>query len=147
MRLIPAIALVLASGVSATAFAAPTAAPTTAVASCKAEAAYLEAAKELRSEVKQAHAGTINQETLREHRLELEAKLGCDLTLAGTDIRPGDMARVLAARSAFHQQVIRSNEWEAFGATPRPEFGWDPAAQIAQDGKGFGVQVLASARS
>lgn len=80
--------------------------------------------------VRTAHRGELPQRELRAARLRVERRLARSLAGMPADLRPNDGARFDRAVARLNQIIIRSQEWEAFGARPRPEWGWDPQREI-----------------
>lgn len=101
--------------------------------------AYIESERLLQSFVHSAYRGECSQHDLREARVALESALAAELDRLAIAFIPGDRRAVDEARAAFHQQIMRSQEWEYFGPVPQPEWGWYPD-RIAQ-GEGISLRV------
>jgi len=103
------------------------------------------AAVKLGSCVRRAHQGALSQRELRATRIAIEATLARTVARLPAITRPEDIVILLLAQSRLNQIIIRSQEWEVFGATPRPEWGWDPERETRAFESGFvgGEQVIA----
>ena len=101
--------------------------------------AYLESERLLQSFVRSAYRGECSQHDLREARVALESALAVELERLAFAFIPGDRRAVEEARAAFHQQIMRSQEWEYFGPVPQPEWGWYPD-RVAQS-EGISLRV------
>jgi hypothetical protein len=101
--------------------------------------AYLESERLLQSFVHSAYRGECSQDDLREARVALESALAAELDRLAFAFIPGDLRVVEKARAAFHQQIMRSQEWEYFGPVPQPEWGWYPD-RVAQS-EGISLRV------
>jgi hypothetical protein len=101
--------------------------------------AYLESERLLESFVHSAYRGECSQRDLRDARMALESALAVELDRLAFAFIPGDRRAVEEARAAFHQQVMRSQEWEYFGPVPQPEWGWYPD-RVAQS-EGISLRV------
>ena len=84
--------------------------------------------------VQKAHGGTITPEQLRKQRMHVERKLDEKLNNAPVAVRAKEQAAVNQARTDLNQQIMRSQEFEFFGAQDRPEWGWYPSRQIKTTG-------------
>lgn len=80
--------------------------------------------------VDKARRGEISQQGLRLARRAIEARLEIAVARLAIDLRPGEFAELGEARSRLNQAIIRSQEWEVFGPTDRPEWGWYPSRDI-----------------
>lgn len=89
--------------------------------------AYMEGKGRLDALLARAERGTLSQERLRRERRRVESRIGRALTDAPTDLRPGELAEISAARTEMHQSLIRSQEFEFFGPRDCPEWGWYPS--------------------
>jgi hypothetical protein len=101
--------------------------------------AYRESERMLQSFIHSAYRGECSQHDLREARVALESALAVELDRLAIAFIPGDRRAVEEARAAFHQQVMRSQEWEYFGPVPQPEWGWYPD-RVAQS-EGISLRV------
>lgn len=101
--------------------------------------AYRESERLLSTFVRSAYSGECSQHDLREARIALESALVAELDRLAFAFIPGDRRAVEEARAAFHQQVMRSQEWEYFGPVPQPEWGWYPD-RVAQS-EGISLRV------
>lgn len=101
--------------------------------------AYLESERLLQSFVHSAYRGECSQHDLRDARVALESALAAELDRLAFAFIPGDRRAVEEARAAFHQQIMRSQEWEYFGPVPQPEWGWYPD-RVAQS-EGISLRV------
>ena len=132
-----AVAVLVPSGGQ---LAATAAGPRTAAASAVPQVqAYLESERILQSFVHSAYRGECSQHDLREARIALESALAAELNRLAFAFIPGDRRAVEEARAAFHQQIMRSQEWEYFGPVPQPEWGWYPD-RVAQS-EGISLRV------
>lgn len=101
---------------------------------------YEESAEMLRSFVRGAYRGECSQHELRSARIALESALASELGRLAIEFVPGDRLAMDEARAAFHQQVMRSQEWEYFGPVPQPEWGWDPTRAASSEGISLRVE-------
>jgi len=101
--------------------------------------AYRESEHLLQSFIHSAYRGECSQHDLREARIALESALAAELDRLAIAFIPGDRRAVEEARAAFHQQIMRSQEWEYFGPVPQPEWGWYPD-RVAQS-EGISLRV------
>jgi hypothetical protein len=101
--------------------------------------AYRESERLLQSFIHGAYRGECSQHDLREARVALESALAVELERLAIAFIPGDRRALDEARAAFHQQVMRSQEWEYFGPVPQPEWGWYPD-RVAQS-EGISLRV------
>jgi hypothetical protein len=101
--------------------------------------AYRESERMLQSFIHSAYRGECSQHDLREARVALESALAVELDRLAIAFIPGDRRAVDEARAAFHQQIMRSQEWEYFGPVPQPEWGWFPD-RVAQS-EGISLRV------
>lgn len=139
-RPLRAIALAAAVLVPSGELAATAAGPEAAAASPVPQVqAYRESGRLMQSFVHSAYRGECSQRDLREARIALEAALAAELDRLSFAFIPGDRRAVDEARAAFHQQVMRSQEWEYFGPVPQPEWGWYPD-RVAQS-EGISLRV------
>jgi hypothetical protein len=102
--------------------------------------AYRESERMLQEFVHNAYRGECSQRDLREARLALESALAAELNRLAIAFIPGDRRAVEEARAAFHQQVMRSQEWEYFGPVPQPEWGWYPDRVAESEGISLRVE-------
>lgn len=102
--------------------------------------AYLESGRLLQSFVHSAYRGECSQQDLRDARMALESALALELDRLAFAFIPGDRRAVEEARAAFHQQVMRSQEWEYFGPVPQPEWGWYPDRVTQSEGISLRVE-------
>jgi hypothetical protein len=111
--------------------------------------AYLESERLLRAFVLGAYRGECTQHDLRQARIALESALAVELDRLALAFIPGDARAVDEARAAFHQQIMRSQEWEYFGPVPQPEWGWYPDRVAQSEGISLrvedGVTIVESA--
>jgi len=108
---------------------APSSAPTRSIPVTRIECIE-RAGDELLGIVRHAHRGELQQHELRAARIGVERRLARSLAAMPADLRPSDRAKFDRAVARLNQIIIRSQEWEAFGARPRPEWGWDPQREI-----------------
>ena len=101
---------------------------------------YSESAEMLRSFVLGAYRGECSQQELRSARIALESALANEIGRMAVEFVPGDRRAMDEARAAFHQQVMRSQEWEYFGPVPQPEWGWDPTRVASSEGISLRVE-------
>ena len=101
--------------------------------------AYLESERLLQTFVHSAYRGECSQHDLRDARIALESALAVELERLAFAFIPGDRRAVEEARAAFHQQIMRSQEWEYFGPVPQPEWGWYP--DRVAEGEGISLRV------
>lgn len=101
--------------------------------------AFRESERMLKEFVHSAYRGECSQRDLRDARIALESALAAELDRLAFAFIPGDRRAVEEARAAFHQQIMRSQEWEYFGPVPQPEWGWYPD-RVAQ-GEGISLRV------
>lgn len=102
--------------------------------------AYAESERLLQSFVHSAYRGECSQHDLREARVALESALAFELERLSFAFIPGDRRAVEEARAAFHQQIMRSQEWEYFGPVPQPEWGWYPDRVAQSEGVSLRVE-------
>ncbi len=95
---------------------------------------YTHAQERLRECVMRAHEGALSQRELRLGRRAVEAALDGALRSCDAVLARGDRQRIEEARAAFNQSRMSSMEWEYFGPTPDPQWGWDPARQFESTG-------------
>jgi len=133
---------------SITRVASAQSAPTAPVAPVTRVDAILSSSDVLLSLVRQAHRGERTPQELRHARLELEASLRRTLASMPAVTRPEDVLLAERAVGRLNQVIIRSQEWEFFGAQPRPQWGWDPQREIRaiEHGIPFGDVIVASSR-
>ena len=96
--------------------------------------AYRASERILQTFVHSAYRGECSQHDLREARIALESALAAELDRLAFAFIPGDGRAVDEARAAFHQQIMRSQEWEYFGPVPQPEWGWYPDRVAESEG-------------
>lgn len=102
--------------------------------------AYLASERLLQGFVHSAYRGECSQHDLREARVALESALAVELDRLSIAFIPGDRRAVEEARAAFHQQIMRSQEWEYFGPVPQPEWGWYPDRVTQSEGISLRVE-------
>lgn len=102
--------------------------------------AYLESERMLQAFIHSAYRGECSQHDLREARVALESALAVELNRLSIAFIPGDRRAVEEARAAFHQQIMRSQEWEYFGPVPQPEWGWYPDRVTQSEGISLRVE-------
>lgn len=102
--------------------------------------AYMDGKGQLDALLARAEQGTLSQERLRRERRRVESRIDRALADAPTDLRPGELTEISAARTEMHQSLIRSHEFEFFGPQDRPEWGWYPSRRVASTGSTLSVE-------
>lgn len=96
--------------------------------------AYIDGKSQLDDLVASAERGGMSQERLRRERRRVERCVVQRIAEAPVEAKPAEMRDVSAARAEMNQSVIRSQEFEFFGAEDRPEWGWYPSRTVRSTG-------------
>jgi hypothetical protein len=96
--------------------------------------AYMDGKGQIDDLLRRAERGGLSQDRLRRERRRVEQRVALRVSQVATELKPGDLREVSAARAEMNQSVIRSQEYEFFGAEDRPEWGWFPSRRLASTG-------------
>lgn len=102
--------------------------------------AYMEGKDRLDDLVARAERGDMSQDRLRHERRQVERRVQLRIAEAPTELKPGELHEVSAARAEMNQSVIRSQEFEFFGPVDRPEWGWFPSRAVPSTGSHLTVR-------